>query len=334
MPDPLDVFRDRCLGGGTDLDETIHPRDEAWAALAAHRGTQRATMDYLRDGYELTQTVEQVARWRFGADLRSVRLLEVGCGHGRDVRHLVRRFGAVGVTAADFQDGAVTFCTGRFEVRGLALTAPEELLTEEQFDLIVVPALLAREPGAELERWLEVLIDRLTPSGLLAFGADHAEEAALASRIARAAGHDIHGRAPLALWRHRDLHLVPRRPDPSVADFRFDHGVIWSLDVARYTPEGHLELAGWATTADGAGAPAEVRVTLDGLTVATGPARVTRPQVAALWGDATLESGFWFLVPDATRFHGDDSELIVTAHVGEDAACLYAGPLASALTGG
>lgn len=368
MPDPLDLFRRSCLGGGTDLDETIHPLDEMLSVLVARRGEVRATMEYLRSGYDLTRAVEQIARWRFGEDLRSVQVLEFASGYGRNVRHLVRRFGAANVAVSDIYAAAVTFCTGRFGVRGFASAHdPADLTCAERFDLIVVPSLFTHLPGRTFAGWLEALLDLLTPRGILVFsvhgaelrpdwdgrdgilferesesatldpgeyGTTHVTEAYVADRIAEAAGHRLYSRTRLGFWRHQDFYVVPRRPDPSVAGFRFDHGVIWSLDIVRRTPDGHLEVAGWATTPDGAGTPAEVRVTLDGLTVATGPARVIRDQVAALWGDATRESGFWFLIPDVTRFHDDGSELIITARMAGETACLYAGPLASALTEG
>ncbi|MCW3039629.1 MAG: putative methyltransferase [Solirubrobacterales bacterium] len=369
MPDAMDTFRARRLGyAGGGLDETIHPDDEMLAVVADRLGVDsRARMSYLTMGADLAQVVEQLAYARFGADLTSVRVLEFASGYGRNVRHLVHVFPPQNITVSDIQEPAVAVCVAQFGVRGRSsVHDPAELAWEDRFDLVVVPSLFSHLPDASFGPWLRALAELLTEDGLLAFsvhgdhlqppqdrspdgisfapeseidsldraeyGTSHVSDAYVAGRLAEAVGPVTHVVVRRGFWGHQDLHLVARENDAALAAYRHRHGIASSLDVAVLTAEGHLELAGWATDVDDPSVPVQVRVTLDDVVVAEGPARVQRDQVAHACGPAHVDSGYWFLVPNVVRFHALDAVLLVEAVAGLKARCLWAGPLGVALT--
>lgn len=369
MDAALDVFRERRLGGGTfAVDETISGRDEMLTVLREHLGDDtKARVAYLSLGYDLVQTVERIARWRFGRRVPELRVLEFAAGHGRNVRHLVRVFPPEHVTVSDIQLDAVAFCERQFGVLGFASDHdPDELQVGRRFDLIIVPDLFSHLPDATFGRWILALHALLAEGGLLVFsvhgshlqspaarapdgitfvaesesqsldkaeyGTSHVSAAYVRAQIASATGHRSHALIRRGFWNHQDVYLVPRDEDETVDAYEHDDGVISSLDVVTLTREGHLELSGWATRAVDGADHVQVRVLLDDQVVAQGPARVNRDQVAAAWGPAARASGFWFLVPNAVRFHGRDSALVVEAIVGDEVRCVWAGPLGVALT--
>jgi SAM-dependent methyltransferase len=364
-----DVFRHRRLGGSAFVvDETISERDDMLTVLREHlEDDTKARMAYLSLGYDLVQTVERIARWRFGRRLPELRVLEFAAGHGRNVRHLVRVFPPGNVAVSDIQLDAVAFCEQQFGVSGFpSAHDPDALEAGRRFDLIIVPDLFSHLPDTTFSRWIRALHGLLDEGGLLVFsvhgnhlqapaeraaagitfvaqsesqsldkaeyGTSHVSAAYVRAQIATATGHRSHALIRRGFWNHQDVYLVPRDEDETVDAYEHDYGVISSLDVVALTREGHLELSGWATRAVDGVDHVQVRVLLDGLVVAQSPARINRDQVAAAWGPAGRRSGFWFLIPNAVRFHSRDSALVVEAIDGDEVRCVWAGPLGVALT--
>lgn len=369
MADAMQVFRERRLDGSRPaVDETISEEDEMLLVLRERLGDDRkARMTYLAMGHDLVRTVEDLARWRFGDRAPDTRVLEFAAGHGRNVRHLVRVFAAQNVTVSDIQPDALRFCERQFGVSSFAsVHDPAQLTAEGRYELIVVPSLFSHLPDATFGAWIRALHRLLADDGLLVFsvhgshlqppaerapsgitfvaesesrsldkgeyGTSHVSAAYVGARIAAATGHQSHALIRRGFWNHQDVFLVPFRADPSVDEYEHDHGVLWSVDIVRLTVEGHLELSGWATTLAGDGSFVQVRVSVDDMVVAEGPAWVTREQVAAAWGPAGRLSGFWFLIPNLARFRELDSTLVVEALTPAAPRCLWAGPLGAALT--
>ena len=95
-------------------------------------------------------------------------VLDLPCGHGRVLRHLVKLFPDAAVTACDIDRGGVDFCTREFGARRCYSSEdPEELAFEEKFDVIWVGSLFTHLDRSATRRWTRVLCDALSPKGIL-----------------------------------------------------------------------------------------------------------------------------------------------------------------------
>lgn len=97
--------------------------------------------------------------------------LDLGCGHGRVLRHLVAACPDVEWTAVDIDRSAVRFCRREFGVEGLV--APPRLedlrLPRASYDIVWMGSLITHL-DAEAEQQLWALMERVMPDGgLLAF---------------------------------------------------------------------------------------------------------------------------------------------------------------------
>lgn len=95
-------------------------------------------------------------------------VLDLPCGHGRVLRHLVNLFPDAIFTASDLDEQGVKFCADTFGVEGLISKAE---LTEvdfgRKFDLIWIGSLFTHTPESKTQRWLAHLAEFLSPTGIL-----------------------------------------------------------------------------------------------------------------------------------------------------------------------
>ncbi|MBB4857016.1 SAM-dependent methyltransferase [Novosphingobium chloroacetimidivorans] len=96
------------------------------------------------------------------------RVLDIPCGHGRVLRHLVKLFPAAKFDVCDLDAEGVAFCADQF---GAGIITAHLDLTETsfpaQYDLIWIGSLFTHLPEATTQRYLEHLAKQLTPTGII-----------------------------------------------------------------------------------------------------------------------------------------------------------------------
>jgi SAM-dependent methyltransferase len=98
------------------------------------------------------------------------RVLDLPCGYGRVLRHLLVALPASSITAADIDRRAVAFCNRHFGA--LELLSHQDFLAikfPHLYNLIWVGSLLTHLPAGDATKLVEVLIKTLSPGGLLIF---------------------------------------------------------------------------------------------------------------------------------------------------------------------
>jgi SAM-dependent methyltransferase len=96
------------------------------------------------------------------------RVLDLPCGHGRVLRHLVRMFPSAQFDACDLDAEGVEFCAKTFGAKALH-SKPElsEMDFGATYDLIWVGSLFTHVPEAQTARWLAHLAKFLSPHGIV-----------------------------------------------------------------------------------------------------------------------------------------------------------------------
>jgi SAM-dependent methyltransferase len=95
-------------------------------------------------------------------------LLDFPCGHGRVLRTLSSAFPDAQLTACDIDRDGVDFCAGTFGATGVY--SDEDLSAVDLdggFDLIWVGSLFTHLPDARWWPFLDFLVERLAPNGVL-----------------------------------------------------------------------------------------------------------------------------------------------------------------------
>lgn len=96
--------------------------------------------------------------------------LDMGCGYGRILRHLVRLMPNAIITACDRDPSAVEFCSNQFKVEPLIGGDDfDQLNFPRKYDLIWVGSLLTHLNRFDGENLLGLLTRSLQPAGLLVF---------------------------------------------------------------------------------------------------------------------------------------------------------------------
>ena len=97
-------------------------------------------------------------------------VLDFPCGHGRVLRAIKQAFPEAELTASDIDRDGVDFCVGTFGARG-AYSDPDlaKVNLPGAFDLIWVGSLFTHLPDSRWWSFLDFLVERLAPEGLLIF---------------------------------------------------------------------------------------------------------------------------------------------------------------------
>lgn len=315
----------RFAPGAASLSDfmALHPRDQMLThSLAEHRHADTALSQYFSIGLQQYRVLSRIIEQAFGDAAAEIDLLDFACGFGRLLRFLRCGSPAMNLHASEVQCDALDFCAAQFAVATIPSTFdPSQFRPGRKFDIIWVASLFSHLPGPLFEQWLRVLLSALSERGILCFsaralpagsaGADElvysaqSENAELDTKyygttwvgarlvrelVARRFGTAMRVQyAPRALANEQDLYLVSRRD----AELTLEKGPWGWLDVRRRDADGWLDLQGWAADLDTA-RPAQVEVRIDGQTLDVAPS-IERPDVAAAFGDAALDTSGWRL---------------------------------------
>lgn len=97
-------------------------------------------------------------------------ILDFPCGHGRVLRALKRGFPEAALTASDIDRDGVDFCSRTFGAKGVYSDHDlGQVDLAGGFDLIWVGSLFTHLPDPRWWDFLDFLVDRLAPQGLLLF---------------------------------------------------------------------------------------------------------------------------------------------------------------------
>lgn len=99
------------------------------------------------------------------------RVLDLGCGHGRVLRHLRRRFPDADLVACDVDAEAVGFCAGEFGARPLQSSPSLRDVAFETYDLVWAGSLVTHLPLQGWQDFADALGRVLRPGGIAVFTA-------------------------------------------------------------------------------------------------------------------------------------------------------------------
>jgi len=116
------------------------------------------------DGLRCVRRALEVAR-----DPPVHRILDLPCGHGRVARYLRAAFPEATMAFCDIDRSGVDFCAREFG--GVAIYSQPDLTQVDlgsPYDVIWIGSLFTHLDRARTQRWLEFLVNALTPTGVLA----------------------------------------------------------------------------------------------------------------------------------------------------------------------
>ncbi len=168
-----------------EVDLTRHPDDDMF----------KGDLDfYIQVGHSAIAGIATAMVMAGTTHLGSI--LDLPCGYGRVLRMLAKAFPEAELTACDVLTDGVSFCAERFGATGVVSQAdPRDIPITETFDLVWCGSLLTHLPLKRARAFLNWMIERLSPEGLLVFS--------------------THGRDAVHRWRAMDN----RRINGVIADF-------------------------------------------------------------------------------------------------------------------
>jgi SAM-dependent methyltransferase len=148
------------LGASLDYRREISPEDNMIGT-----GPER----YFRWGLSALECIRLGLRAaEYEGPLRTV--LDLPCGHGRVLRMLAAAYPGARLHACDLNEDAVRFCSRTFgAVPVLSDERPEQIVLPGRYDLIWVGSLFTHIDVSSWLGFLRLLIDHMTPGGVLVF---------------------------------------------------------------------------------------------------------------------------------------------------------------------
>jgi SAM-dependent methyltransferase len=150
----LERYRER------EIDLTLSDQDD----MLASRDPEALTT-YLGVGRSAVQQIAHAMILRGVSELGSV--LDMACGYGRVLRHLVAFLPEARIVAYDLYPERVEFCRRTFGVEGaIAAQDPAACRLDRSFDLIWCGSLVTHLPRAEFDGTLELCARSLSERGI------------------------------------------------------------------------------------------------------------------------------------------------------------------------
>ena len=130
-------------------------------------------MDHIRDHYFQAgeEAINQIIRGVLSSNLSIVKnVLDLACGHGRVLRHLVKLFINAKFSAADIDEDGVDFSVEQFGVKGIYTPVNiYEFDFNDHYDLIWAGSLFTHLPLEKIIRTTAHVCNYLTPRGIFIF---------------------------------------------------------------------------------------------------------------------------------------------------------------------
>jgi len=318
----LATFRRDVLAGAPLPPTAIHPDDHMMRYLVDHHNGHRETalFDYFRSGWSAWRGQRALLRWRFGADLSRLRLLDFASGSGRVTRWMIPELRADQIVVSDIFPEAVAFQRELLGVEGVVSAAqPTEVRLGGPFDVILASSFFSHVHPRDFPAWLEALLVAMAPDGMLVFSVHGAElvgareptydpnseitslpgerygtswvtEEFVGAMLARLRPGASCRRLSKALWSTQDIYVVcldgrseelPNLYEPVA----FVEGLHREVDAL------HIHFRGWAY--DPSRGAVEIEIRVDGELVARVPAAGVREDVAGYFREAGLARCGW-----------------------------------------
>lgn len=160
----------------TSLNDRLPPRTVAGIPGRVHRNdlmlasrTPEAAQSYAEAGTRAVEHIE-AALGAVGQSLDGCeRLLDLGCGHGRVLRWLVRAMDPAAVVVCDIDPAAVAYCSREFGVEGFVCTTDPHSITAEDLDVVWLGSVVTHLDPDGVGELFDVVADRLRPGGVAVF---------------------------------------------------------------------------------------------------------------------------------------------------------------------
>jgi len=299
--------------------------------LQLNKGDRRRTqIEYYMIGWKIFDAIKQIATWHSGSVGQIGKFLDFGCGYGRSTRFLIQELPPQRVWAADIYSDAVKFQRRQYGVNGIvSVPDPADFPTDVNFDFIFACSFFSHMPEPTFNRWLETLYRLLTPGGILVFtthdislippsagiqakgiwfmahsesrtidknqyGTAYVDEDFVAEVVHRVTGGNasLH-RIKKGLCSFQDIYIVANDRNRDFSDLSFVHFPQGHLDACNRTPNGDVDLAGWAADSNDGGSIADVQILAGGRVVQKCSPSNDRVDVAELLDNpAMLRSGW------------------------------------------
>ncbi len=314
------------------FDPAICAEDEMhlFAKRYYNGDSDRAYIEYLRNGKQVMDLLEQVAAWKFGGVSNIPKFLEFACGHGRVTRFLVQYLPAERIWGADIYPDAVGFQTERFGVNGiLSTTAPADYDNSQLYDFIFVASLFSHLPNRTFRGWLKKLFQMLAPDGILMFSV-HGESLVpsdlqipeegflfIGSSESRTLSKDEYGstfvtekylkglireelgekiryyRSPRSLYQRQCIYIVSNNPMIDFSGLDLCAGPRGNIDALTIDDNSNLHASGWtADTCENAPMP-NIQIQINDAVLSTFTPDSDRPDVVQFYNnDQILKSGW------------------------------------------
>lgn len=144
------------------LEHRVHPND------TMIDGTDPVSVErYASSGAATVEQFVALAERHVGpAD--SLQWMELGCGYGRLLRHLVKRVPAGQITATDIDPRAVAFCQSELGVTGLPSDHPSDELRFPEVDVLYAVSVISHLDVDAMEAVLRLILRTVRPGGMAA----------------------------------------------------------------------------------------------------------------------------------------------------------------------
>lgn len=97
-------------------------------------------------------------------------VLDLACGHGRVLRHLVALFPTARFSAADLNEDGVNFCARQFGARGILTPVDiDEFDFDDSYDVVWAGSLFTHFPQEKTNRTIAHVCNYLAPGGVFIF---------------------------------------------------------------------------------------------------------------------------------------------------------------------
>lgn len=292
--------------------------------------SDRAYIEYLKNGKQVMDFLEQVATWKFGGVSNIPKFLEFACGHGRVTRFLVQSLPANRIWGADIYPDAVEFQMERFGVNGiLSTTTPEDYSNNQLYDFIFVASLFSHLPERTFRGWLKKMLQMLTPDGILMFSVNGEslvpsdlqipEKGLLFINISESRtlskneygstfvtekyiknllrevldGKNRYYRSPRSLYQRQCIYIISNNPTEDFSGLNLCAGPRGNIDASTIDDNLYLHTSGWAAdTCKNAPMP-KIQMLVNDTIICTFTPDGERPDVVQFFNnDQILKSGW------------------------------------------